>query len=57
MKEFEYKVVNSVLSGSFNNADAELHFNNLGKAGWELCGIHDDVCVYKRELPAKDGIS
>ncbi len=57
MKKFEYKVSPSRIKENCNPKDVELHFDNLGKTGWELCGMEHGFCVYKREVPADDGIS
>ena len=45
MTKWEYKIISKALTLN----DSEL--NKFGSEGWELCGVSDYQCVFKRSIP------
>lgn len=51
MKKFDYYVQRQEPPIECGGQNMELEA--MGELGWELCGIHDGMYIYKREIPTK----
>lgn len=65
MTKWEYKVINTYHEGVPLVGPDDLHYHErlarglsvLGDDGWELCGLYNNMLIFKRQLPngvAKD---
>ena len=61
-QQFEYKVLNTLqsgvpMSGSHKKSQPErikIRLNQLGRQGWELCGLESTYFIFKRRIIHKD---